>query len=292
MPLPAVPPATPPVPAAAVSCRKRRLELSRAPMSSSPCTPPLSAAYDCRAPYLTLGCLRQGVGRLSPRAGALIRAATSSTTAFGTSGRSIHHSARPARPLVSSSAVGSTCVGGHAVAHTLGDEGRHHLGGALRRTRGGTPGSRRRRSCRERASPTRGRSRARSPARPRVSPARSTRPTGSLREVDPVEERRQVLLVAGQQCEVEVLLGVEVAVDHRLGHVRGGCDVLHPCARVAVGREQATGREGDQLAPLIAGDSLGLRGDVHGYRRVTPRDMLPVGNDERSRPCKAPPTIP
>ena len=56
--------------------------------------------------------------------------ATSTSGGFGVRGWSIHHSARPARPLVRSSAVGATWSGGTRGPRLRGDERRHHLAGA------------------------------------------------------------------------------------------------------------------------------------------------------------------
>ena len=80
------------------------------------------------------------------------------------------------------------------------------------------------------------------------------------------EKGREVVLVLGEQGEVERLLRLEVAVDHRLRDVRRGGDVVEPSARVAVPREEPAGLPEDQRAALRPWDSLSHR---HGYRRVT-----------------------
>jgi hypothetical protein len=60
----------------------------------------------------------------------------------------------------------------------------------------------------------------------------------------------QLAAVALEQGEVERLLGVEVPVEHRLGHVRRGGDVLQPGRGVPALGEQAGGGLLDQRAPL------------------------------------------
>src|SRR5437762_1687463 len=104
-------------------------------------------------------------------------------------------------------------------------------------------------------------------------------PQGEPGESARQELGRQLVLVLGEQRQVERLLGVEVPVDDRFRDPGGGRDVLEPGRRVAVAREQRPGRARDLRPTLVGGNPLVLRRGRHGYRRVTWGTMLPAGND-------------
>jgi hypothetical protein len=57
--------------------------------------------------------------------------------------------------------------------------------------------------------------------------------------------------VLGEQGEVERLLGVEVAVEHGLGHVRRGRDLVEPGGRVTALGEEPCRRVLGQRATLV-----------------------------------------
>src|SRR5512133_4115232 len=82
-------------------------------------------------------------------------------------------------------------------------------------------------------------------------------------------ERRQVLAVAGQEREVQVPLGVEMAIEDGLGDPRRGGDVVETRPVIAALAEQPASRLRDQLPPLGHRQAPPLLHRAHSYRRVT-----------------------
>ena len=80
---------------------------------------------------------------------------------------------------------------------------------------------------------------------------------------DEATELGSVLL---EQREIQRLLGREVAIEHRLGDMGGGRDVVEPRARVAALGEEAGGLLEEDRPPCGSGETPS---DDHSYRRVT-----------------------
>jgi hypothetical protein len=85
---------------------------------------------------------------------------------------------------------------------------------------------------------------------------------------DPLEEARQVPPVALDQLQIERPLRVIVAVEHRLGHVRGGGDLIEGGPRVAPLAEQLPGRLFDHGLALAARHPLPLWIGGRRHRRL------------------------